>query len=545
MQLLFSTLFLAMLAGPAFAELPAAHRYALIIGNNTAGPGQSALRFAEQDAAAFARILTELGGHRADRIRVLNSPSRTTVKQALAGMTDALQYHATRGEQTIFTFYYSGHARAEGLDFGDESIALPQLRARLDALPTAVTLVVLDACRSGAFSRAKGATPVEDFSINAVRQLDARGMAVLTSSSATELSQESASIGGSFFTHHLLVGLRGAAERNYDGRISLKEAYDYAYNQTLLSTARTALGKQHVRFETRLVGHGDLPLTTPAAGQAHLSFSAGLVGDIVVATQAQQPTVVAELHKVAGHAARIAVPPGGYRALIRQKNRMGQCDFTVAPGAVTELNGRECTYGPLVARADPKGVAARSSLEPLDTGWTLELGVGGQSRNTSPYIDRLKGFGYEQQFDLFEAETSIRFGKRITSHLTTLIGWRTLDDARWRLDDGDAAQEHEYTGEAFEGLLRASMLGLSDFVGIYGQLGLGVAHVHDTLSGAPAQSHWGPMLSLGAGIQILPRSLVGAYLEGTYTVAPTLENRLGDTHDVGGFGAMFGLRVTP
>jgi hypothetical protein len=463
----------------------------------------------------------------------------------LAGMTDAIQYHAERGEQTIFTFYYSGHARAEGLDFGAESIDLKRLRDRLDALPTAVTLVVLDACRSGAFSRAKGITPVADFSINAVRQLDARGMAVLTSSSANELSQESESIGGSYFTHHLLVGLRGAAERNGDGRVSLKEAYDYAYNQTLLSTARTALGKQHVRFETRMVGHGDLPLTTPDAGQAHLTLSAGLVGDVVVATRAQRPTVVAELHKVAGHEARIAVPPGGYRALIRQKDRMGECELTVAPGAVTVLDGTDCDYGPLVAQAAPKGIAARAGYEPATVGWTLELGIGGQQRTQSPYLDRLAGFGYEEQLDFLEVEGSLRLGKRITPHLTVLLGWRSLDASTWRLDDGDLVQDHDYSGQAFEGLLRAHAVGLDGLVGAYAQLGLGTARVEDTLSGAPDQVHWGPMLSLGAGGQLFARSLVGVYLEGTYTVAPALENRLGDTHDLGGFGAMFGLRVTP
>ena len=63
---------------------------------------------------------------------------------------------------------------------------------------------------------------------------------MLASSSGSELSQESETLRSSYFTHHLLVGMRGAGDANRDGQVSIDEAYRYAYHQTLLATAETA-----------------------------------------------------------------------------------------------------------------------------------------------------------------------------------------------------------------------------------------------------------------------------------------------------------------
>ena len=47
---------------------------------------------------------------------------------------------------------------------------------------------------------------------------------LLSSSGADELSQESRALAGSVFTHHLVSGLRGAADENGDERIAQGEA---------------------------------------------------------------------------------------------------------------------------------------------------------------------------------------------------------------------------------------------------------------------------------------------------------------------------------
>jgi len=78
-----------------------------------------------------------------------------------------------------------------------------------------------------------------------------KGDAFMTSSSANEASQESDAIRGSFFTYYLVSGLRGAADMIHDGRITLNEAYQYAYNETLSRTEKTMGGTQHPNYDIR------------------------------------------------------------------------------------------------------------------------------------------------------------------------------------------------------------------------------------------------------------------------------------------------------
>src|SRR5207253_2498641 len=108
------------------------------------------------------------------------------------------------------------------------------LRKAIEAVPADVRVAVLDSCASGAFARSKGGQFLPAFLSDASSQV--RGQAILTSSSETEVAQESDRIGSSFFTHHLLAGLRGAADTSHDGRVTLNEAYQYAYDETLSRT---------------------------------------------------------------------------------------------------------------------------------------------------------------------------------------------------------------------------------------------------------------------------------------------------------------------
>ena len=203
---------------------------------------------------------------------MLLHPDPAQVVAALDDLGARARDNAARGEQTEVVFYYSGHARATAINLGGDDLPLGALRDRLSALPTALTIVVLDACQSGAFARVKGAEPAADFTYNSVAKLTQKGLAVMASSSPQELSQESDELKGSYFTHHLVTALRGAGDADGDGRVSLDEAYRYAYRRTLASTARTQVGEQHVTLETDLAGQGDVPVTYPAEAKAQLEL---------------------------------------------------------------------------------------------------------------------------------------------------------------------------------------------------------------------------------------------------------------------------------
>src|SRR5438034_7624648 len=113
----------ALGAAPARAQAPAAS-FALIVGSNAPGPGQQRLRYAEQDAAAMAAMLRDVGGYPAANVVTALGPDRAQLASAVATLRERLQQHAARGEQAQLLFYYSGHARADALTLGREELPL-------------------------------------------------------------------------------------------------------------------------------------------------------------------------------------------------------------------------------------------------------------------------------------------------------------------------------------------------------------------------------------------------------------------------------------
>src|ERR1043166_4380010 len=175
--------------------------YAVVVGSNAGGRGQTTLRYAEDDARRVAATLIELGGYPADAVDVVAHPTPAVLRDHLSQLAVRVAADRAAGRQSRVLFYYSGHARSTAIDLGAEELELGELRQRLFGVPATLTVVVLDACQSGAFSRVKGAQPAPDFSFNSRQHLDASGIAVLASSSGSELSQESEQLRSSYFTH--------------------------------------------------------------------------------------------------------------------------------------------------------------------------------------------------------------------------------------------------------------------------------------------------------------------------------------------------------
>jgi uncharacterized caspase-like protein len=218
----FLLVLLSLLPASALADsvTQSARAYAIVIGNNAGGAGQQNLRFAEDDARRLRDVLVDLSGYDLHPPLLLDSPSPEELWKAFDDIQARVRADQQKGRETVLFFYYSGHARSSAIDLGRNRVPLAELRRRILEMPASLRVVVLDACQSGAFSRikgarSKGAARAGDFSINSVAQLTTRGVAVMASSTANELSQESDKLKGSFFTHHLIAGLRGAADKNY------------------------------------------------------------------------------------------------------------------------------------------------------------------------------------------------------------------------------------------------------------------------------------------------------------------------------------------
>ncbi len=340
-------------------------RVALIVGANDGGPGRARLRYAGSDARSFAQVLAEIGGISQRDAIVLIDPSP---RQLVAGFTKAqqrVQQARGRGESVQFIFYYSGHADDLGLQLGDEALGYPRLRGLIDSVPAQVRLGLLDSCSSGAFVRRKGGRMRPPL---ATDNAGIEGHAYLTSSSAEEAAQESDRIGGSFFTHYLVSGLRGAADVNRDRQVTLHEAYRFAFDETLASTETTLGRAQHPVYDIQLVGTGDLVMTDLRETSALLDIHPNLGGRVYV--RDREGRLVAELYKGVGSGSvALALEPGLYNIVVDDGTKLSRASIEVRAGTKNELTRADLQVVP----GEP--TTARGDV-PLDTNQYRVMPVG-------------------------------------------------------------------------------------------------------------------------------------------------------------------------
>ncbi len=315
-------------AAPALAQSPAEHdvaqglaqtaskprRIAVIVGANKAPPSRKELRYAYRDARAVHRVLTHLGGFAADDAHVLNDPDPADVLGVLDRELASLR--ASSGE-ALLLFYYSGHADAQSLFPNGRPLALSEVKRRLDDARITVRIGIIDACRGGGWTGAKGLDKVAAFDATVPLNFASEGSVLIASSSGLEDAHESEALQGSFFTHHWNAGLRGAGDRNQDGVVTLTEAFDYAKALTVRDTALYTATPQHPSFHLDLRGRRDIALSRLASGDS-----------IIALEQTQGPLqlvhletglIVLEVPPGKRHL-KLAVPPGRY--LVRRRHGM-------------------------------------------------------------------------------------------------------------------------------------------------------------------------------------------------------------------------------
>jgi len=367
---LLLTAFAASSPGPALAA-GAIRRYALVAGANDGGPDRPRLQYAVADAQRFARVLVELGGVAEGDAILLKQPSLRELEAALGtlGQRVAEANRAARGDgggRTELVLYYSGHADDKGLLLGSDRYSYRGLRDRLDEVPADVRIAVLDACASGAITRLKGGKPQPPFLVDA--SSDMRGHAFLTSSAETEAAQESDRIGASYFTHFLISGLRGAADVNGEGKVTLNEAYQFAFQETLGRTVDTKGGAQHPSYDINLSGTGDVVMTDLRQTSSTLVLGEELDGRFFVRNARQE--LVAELFKPAGRRVELGIEPGAYEVRVEREAASLLATAHLAEGGRVVLEPGQfvaTAVQPTRARGGPErppyAVAGRNRLE--------------------------------------------------------------------------------------------------------------------------------------------------------------------------------------
>jgi hypothetical protein len=546
-------LLLLFIPGKTWADVEAhAHAYGLVIGASRGGEGQALLRYAAADAAHVAEVLTQLGRTPREHVTQLVDPSPAAVLSALSRISAQLAGHARAGQTSQLFFYYSGHARANALSLGGAELSLEALRNALLALPSTLTVVVLDACQSGAFSGVKGASPAADFSSSSFAQLSQAGLAVMASSTAEELSQESQDIGGSYFTHHLLTGLRGAADRDADGSVSLDEAYAYAYEHTLSDTLRTRLGSQHATLETTLKGHGKVPLTFIRDVDAKLRLSSNLVGRVVVQRQGRG-AVVAELNKAEGSVLVLALPHGPYEVLLRPFPTLSPrvCAVSLEQASVQDIDPRVC---PIVLSSE--ALAAKGFGE-VHEGWFFELEAQRRFVSADAYTRTLSEFRFVDRGEFTLAgdrgnfSPAISVGKGLSPYIGLLVRLQRVAHREFERRVAQAQDQDELTVFSWNswGVMAGVRAGYPQWQGRFVPFaevdaGLGVAwsNYRTGIDVETSESHRGLMARAALGANLDVAWGIGVQLNVGYDYAAPLQNEVGERRNDGGPSVGMALR---
>jgi hypothetical protein len=375
--LLFISTGLPAQAGPAAGQADSLYtrRLALLVGANNGGTERAVLRYAVDDARALGRVLEDMGGVLPGDCRYLDDPDRA----ALLGAIRALAADVDRAKKTFrrveVIFYYSGHSDEEALFLGEERVPYTELKELVTSLDADVRIAIFDSCASGAMTLPKGVIKRAPFLLDTA--YDMKGYAFMTSSSASEAAQESSRLGRSFFTHNLISGMRGAADMNLDGRITLNEAYQFAFDGTLTQTERTMAGAQHPSRHIQMSGTGDVVITEIRKSAAVLVFESAFAGRIFIHDGAG--VLLVEMNKTAGREVAIGLDAEVYKIFTVDESGALETKVSLVDGkslAVGRDDFSKAARIPATVRGTAGPARVGRSRSAGGPGWRIEL-VGG------------------------------------------------------------------------------------------------------------------------------------------------------------------------
>jgi hypothetical protein len=240
-------------------------RLALIIANTEyTDPGLARLTSPGKDAKEFARVLDspEICGF--DDVTILFNETTSQVNEAID------YFFSLKKPDDLLLLYFSGHGVRD--EYGSLYLAVKNtnhtrlrstaiksdfIRDAMDQSRSKRQVLILDCCNSGAF--AQGTKAARDVSIGTASAFEGTGYgrAVLTASDSTQVAWEGDKVVGeiqnSLFTHFLVKGLEGGADQDGDGRITVDELYDYAYEQIINITPKQTPGKWSYKQQGEIV----------------------------------------------------------------------------------------------------------------------------------------------------------------------------------------------------------------------------------------------------------------------------------------------------
>lgn len=228
-------------------------RYALIIGiGDYQHAGIPDLAYAHADAKAVYELVTDpaRGGFKMGNVKLILGRDATR-RNIMTAVGDWLFRKAGPGDEVFL--YYAGHGAVEKDRTGREPDGLTKYLVPADALPdnlfvsgisndelsrlfsalkTKRLVFFLDSCYAGGTTgMSRGLLPSGfrsgSLSDDLYQRLSGSGQVVVAAAQPNQVAMELPKLGHGLFTNYMLDGLKGRADTNGDGRVTLLELYPY------------------------------------------------------------------------------------------------------------------------------------------------------------------------------------------------------------------------------------------------------------------------------------------------------------------------------
>lgn len=264
--------------------------WALVIGINDYA--HAPLRYGVKDATLLAETLRNQCGYAEERVHLMadgledlkDVPTRTNILDKVRLIADL-----PRKQDTLLV-YFSGHGvsiddrgylvpiDAQQMQSG-QLVSIAELRQILRVSKAARRVMILDACHSG--GEKSGAESVMTKSFENAIKADSEGIVTLASCRSGEISLEGPWPYQGLFTHWLVRGLSGLADReeagNKDNRVEITELYRYVYERV---RAEAAKQRSHQQNPLLLAAQSDQINLARVSGDTSSAKPKGLTLDL-------------------------------------------------------------------------------------------------------------------------------------------------------------------------------------------------------------------------------------------------------------------------
>ncbi|MEW6619502.1 MAG: caspase family protein [bacterium] len=264
--------------------------YALIVGiGQYSDPRIRKLDFTHADAQAFCDLLLnpQHVGFLKENVKLLLDEQATlfNIKNAITGWL----YKYTGSESTVIIFF-AGHGGVEsdkedtekdGIakyllpwdtnpdDLFASALSNTDFHRLLSTIKAQRLIIFLDACYAGGVAQ-RGSRDLGIVENPCERLAQGEGRLVISAAKPNQRSWEDPTIGHGIFTHHLLEALKGKADMDNDGYVSIWEVYKYLEREVSQSARCLAKSIQEPLFCGDMAK--DIFLTADAQRIAKLAF---------------------------------------------------------------------------------------------------------------------------------------------------------------------------------------------------------------------------------------------------------------------------------